>query len=80
MPTVLLKYGIRFHFYAADMNEPPHIHASGNNAKAKIWLLPVRLQHQSGFKSNDKKRILETVAEHEEEILEAWNEFAKSLS
>ena len=80
MPTVLLKYGIRFHFYAADMGEPPHIHASGKNAKAKVWLSPVRLQHQIGFKSNDEKRILEAVEKHEQEILEAWNEFAQTLS
>jgi hypothetical protein len=80
MPTVLKKYGIRFHFYGSDMGEPPHIHASGQGGKAKVWLKNREFAEHQGFKNSDLKRILEVVGEHEAEIMEAWNEFFKSVS
>lgn len=79
MPTVLRKYGIRFHFYGADMQEPPHVHASGQGGKAKIWLEPVELAASQGFKANDLKRILEVVGEHRAELKEAWHEFFRAV-
>lgn len=80
MPTVLRKYGIRFHFYGSDMDEPPHIHATGHGGKAKIWLEPIAIAEQKGFRQNDISRILEVVAEYRAEIMEAWNEFFRFLS
>ena len=80
MPTVLRKYGIRFHFYGSDMNEPPHVHASGQGGKAKVWLDSVEVAEQQGFKASDIRRILETVNEHRDKILEAWDEFFRSIS
>ena len=71
MPTVLRKYGIRFHFYGSDMHEPPHIHATGHGGLAKVWLSPVEFAEHQGFKANELKRILEVVNEHRELILEA---------
>jgi hypothetical protein len=80
MPTVLRKYGIRFHFYGSDMHEPPHVHAAGHGGKAKVWLDPVAIAEQHGFKASDLKRILEVANENRNEILEAWNEFFRSIS
>jgi hypothetical protein len=80
MPTVLRKYGIRFHFYGSDMDEPPHIHASGHGGVAKVWLSPIRIAEQSGFKASDLRRILEVASEQRVEFLEAWDEFFRSLS
>ncbi|MEO3386923.1 DUF4160 domain-containing protein [Mesorhizobium sp. CAU 1741] len=80
MPTVLRKYGIRFHFYGSDMDEPPHINASGQGGKAKVWLSSVEFAEHQGFKSSDLKRILEVASEHRNELLEAWDEFFKSIS
>lgn len=79
MPTVLRKYGIRFHFYGSDMREPPHIHATGHGGSAKVWLESQEFADQQGFKSSDLKRILEVVNDHRTEILEAWNEFFQDL-
>jgi hypothetical protein len=79
MPTVLRKYGIRFHFYGYDMGERPHIHATGHGGAAKVWLDSLEFFDHQGFKSSDLKRILEVVTEHRTEILEAWNEFAQNL-
>ncbi|WP_348532420.1 DUF4160 domain-containing protein [Rhizobium sp. RU36D] len=39
MPTVLRKYGFRFHFYSADRYEPPHIHIDGNGGEARSGLM-----------------------------------------
>lgn len=80
MPTVLRKYGIRFHFYGSDMHEPPHIHASGLGGKAKVWLDGPAMAAHQGFKSSDLKRILEVADQHKDEFLEAWYEFFKSVS
>ena len=79
MPTVLRKYGIRFHFYGSDMGEPPHIHATGHGGSAKVWLGPIEFADHQGFKASDLKRIIEVVSEHRTEILEAWNEFFKDI-
>jgi hypothetical protein len=80
MPTVLRKYGFRFHFYGSDMDEPAHIHVTGNGGKAKIWLDPIKVAEQQGFKTNDLKRILDVTDENRDLFLEAWNEFFKSVS
>ena len=80
MPTVLRKYGFRFHFYGSDMSEPRHIHVSGHDGKAKIWLEPVTLAGAKGFNANDMKRIFGVVGEHRNEFIEAWDEFARSVS
>lgn len=80
MPTVLKKYGIRFHFYGSDMGEPPHVHASGHGGKAKIWLNPIELAASHGFKTSDISRILEVVRDHQAEMMEAWHEFFRAVS
>ena len=80
MPTVLRKYGIRFHFFGSDMHEPPPIHASGQGGKAKVWLSPVEMAESQGLKASDLKRILEVANDHKDEFLEAWYEFFKSVS
>jgi hypothetical protein len=79
MPTVLRKYGIRFHFYGSDMAEPPHIHASGNGGVAKVWLETSEFADHKGFTVADQKRIIEVVSEYRAEILEAWHAFARTV-
>lgn len=80
MPTVLRKYGFRFHFYGSDMGEPRHIHVSGHDGKAKVWLEPIAVADAKGFNTGDMRRIIDVINEHREEFLEAWNEFARTLS
>lgn len=79
MPTVLRKYGIRFHFYGSDMGEPPHIHAEGHGGKAKVWPETVQFAEHQGFKASDLKRIIEVATDHRMEFLEAWNEFFRII-
>ena len=49
-------------------------------AARQRWLDPIEIAEQQGFKASDIKRILEAVNEHRNEILEAWNEFFRSIS
>ena len=80
MPTVLRKYGYRFHFYGSDMDEPRHIHVSGHGGVAKIWLEPIEIVASKGFNAANVKRILEVVDDHKHQLVEAWDEFFKSVS
>jgi len=75
MPTVLRKYGFRFHFYSADRYEPPHIHVDGNGGEAKVWLADLNVAEAGGFSQRDLARILEVVEEHRQQMLEAWNDY-----
>jgi len=79
MPTVLRKYGIRFHFYGSDMDEPPHIHAEGHGGQAKIWLGSLEFAEHQGFKASDLRRIVEVATEHRDQFLEAWHEFFRNI-
>ncbi|MDD9910113.1 MAG: DUF4160 domain-containing protein [Ahrensia sp.] len=80
MPAALRKYGFRFHFYGADAGEPPHIHAYGHGGQAKIWLDPVEKWDAIGLKQNDLNRAMKAVEEHQDELMEAWNDFFKRIS
>jgi hypothetical protein len=75
MPTVLRKYGFRFHFFSADGHEPQHIHVDADGKRAKIWLHEVAVARIGGFNEDQMKRIIAVVKEHREEMLEAWHEY-----
>jgi len=75
MPTVLRIGPFRCFFYAGDRNEPPHIHVERDEGEAKFWLDPVRLEGSHGVRGKDINRIEELVEEHQQELLEAWDEF-----
>jgi hypothetical protein len=75
MPTVLRKYGFRFHFYSADRCEPPHIPVDGNGGEAKVWLPDLKVAEAGGFSQRDLARILEVIEEHRQQMLEAWNDY-----
>jgi hypothetical protein len=78
VPTVLRLGPYRFFFYAGDWNEPPHIHIERDDDIAKFWLKPVRLQSSGGFSRAEIARLTALVAEHQNELLEAWNAYFKS--
>ena len=54
-------------------NESPHV--DRDDASAKFWIGPVTLARNFGFGSTELRRIGDLISEHEEELLEAWNEF-----
>jgi hypothetical protein len=74
MPTVLRIGPYQFRFYAADMNEPPHVHVKRDRAEAKFWLEPVRLEWQREFRQHELNSVQRLVEEHRAFFLERRHE------
>lgn len=74
-PTVLRTGPFRFFFYSGDKQEAPHIHVERDEHTAKFWLVPVRLQHNKGFRAHEIREIQKLVEEHQSFFLEAWNDY-----
>ena len=74
MPTVLDIEGFRFFFYSANRNEPPHIHIRKAGQEAKFWLNPIRPTRLGRFKQRDMQRMIKTLEDNQDYILEQWNE------
>ncbi len=74
MPAVLRIGRFRFFFYSNEGQEPPHIHVKAGGSEAKFWLFPVELAVNYGFNVREINRILESIEDHQDELLEAWNE------
>jgi hypothetical protein len=75
MPTVLRTGPYRFFFYAADRNEPPHVHVERDDKVGKFWINPVRLERSGGFSRQEINRIQNLVEENAEALLRSWNEY-----
>ena len=75
MPTVLRVGAYRFFFFAADQNEPAHVHVEHDDCHAKFWLSPVRLATNGGFRAHELREIATITAENEVILVERWNEF-----
>src|SRR5260221_3938 len=63
LPTVLRSGPYRLFFYSADRDEPPHVHVEREEAEAKFWLVPVRLEMSRGFGRSELRRIESLVEE-----------------
>jgi hypothetical protein len=74
MPTVLRIDGLRFYFYSHEPNEPPHIHVDQGSNSAKVWLEPVTLARNVGFRPRELTHILRLTRTHREQLVEAWHE------
>lgn len=74
MPTVLRKYGFRFHLYLND-HLPIHVHVSKGGSEAKILLEPtIELTKNSGFKGQEVRRIVNIISANYEYLIEKWHE------
>ena len=74
MPTLLRRYGYRFHFYTAEPDEPPHVHIDGHGAKMKVWLRDLTVAKEGRIPAGDRRRIMATLLEEQVRFLEAWHE------
>jgi hypothetical protein len=72
MPVVLRIRGYRFSFYEADLDEPPHVHVGKQGQEAKYWMSPIALSSSRGFRDHELNEIEKILAEHQGEILDAW--------
>ena len=75
MPTVLRIDGYRFYFYSHEPNEPPHVHVDKAGSTMKVWLEPVEVAKERGFRVGERAAILAHVKEHRAMMLEAWHEY-----
>ena len=73
MPTVLRADGFRFYFYSHEPGEPPHVHVDKSGASAKVWLDPVSLARNRGFRPRELNVIINLVRDHRSALVEAWN-------
>lgn len=76
MPTILKKFGYRFHFYSNEGNEPPHIHVTGKGGEMKVWLVRMVVEFSYGFSPAEQRKIMKLVEENRELFMRSWNEFA----
>ncbi|HUD94651.1 DUF4160 domain-containing protein [Sphingobium sp.] len=75
MPTIFRLDGYRFYFYSHEPNEPPHVHVDKGGVSMKVWLDPVSLAKNTGFRRSEINGIIAMVATHRDRLLEAWHEY-----
>jgi hypothetical protein len=75
MPTILLINGYRIGFFSSDGDEPPHVHVSKAGNTAKVWLDPLRVEKNSGFRRHELSEFLRILEEQRETLLRTWHEY-----
>ncbi len=75
MPTILRSGAYRFYFYSHEPNEPAHIHVDRGELSLKVWLDPVALARNHGFRPHEINGILALVNDNRVRLLEAWHEY-----
>ena len=75
MPTVMRIGPYRFFFYSSDGQEPRHVHVERDDAKAKFWIDPVRLDRSIAFGGAEINKIQGLVQEHTTELRRSWDEY-----
>jgi hypothetical protein len=75
MPTILNINGFRFVIWPAD-HEPPHVHVFKDDGEAKVSIgddtRAPQLIWICGLAKREARFIWETAAEHQAELLNAW--------
>jgi len=74
MPTVLRSGPYRVYFFSHEPNEPPHVHVDRDDSTCKFWLTPVALARNLGFSARDLAQIERLIQQHQQSLLEAWND------
>jgi Domain of unknown function (DUF4160) len=76
VPTVLRIGPYRFHFYAADGGERPHVHVVGPfQGQPKFWLNPVAIADEASASRRTLRELERLVIENQGLLLRSWNEF-----
>ncbi len=75
MPRIWYEQGFRFSFYSADGDEPPHVHVSKENKRAKWWLEAIHEARNSGFTRAERATIRAIIRDRRATFLEKWHDF-----
>jgi hypothetical protein len=73
MPTVFIQKGYRFFFYAADLDEPIHVHIEKSGKHAKFWVQSVLLAMNGGFREHELNEIERIIDRRAGEIIARWH-------
>lgn len=74
MPTIQIeKYKSRF--YSSDRLQPPYVHLIRDDKVAKVWLRPISLQYNRGYRLSELNTVLRLTRENQTILLEAWYEY-----
>jgi len=74
MPKLFDDNGFTFRFYAADLDEPIHVHVEKDQYVAKFWVNPIMCAVDGGFSKRDLRRIAQIIAARQPEIITKWHE------
>ncbi len=75
MPTLLLKNGFKFFFYANE-HEPKHIHVTKGAGFAKVELKNLKVV-RNYLKTQELKKALKIISQYEKEFEKKWDQFFK---
>jgi len=79
MPTILRFGSYRVSFFAADSEEPAHVHVKSGSKEAKYWLQPfVRLAKTNRFRPHELNEIQKVLTANRDLLMEAWNEYFRN--
>lgn len=82
MPTILVKDGWRFFFYANEGNEPIHVHCKNGDKECKYWLdsanFEVREAYSYDMSPRDTRNVKKLIFENFEYIEEKWRLFKEA--
>lgn len=74
MPVVLLINGYKFKFFSNENDEPPHIHITKGDGRAKYWLVPaVEEAYSYEFTVRERREIRELVLANSASLINKWN-------
>jgi hypothetical protein len=73
VPTLFRSGPYRFYFFSHEPNEPPHVRVDAGSYSAKVWLFPVMVARNRGFRAHELAVILRLVRENADMLLEEWN-------
>ena len=76
MVTVLYrqKHGYDVRVYPND-HEPAHVHVTKGKKHVEVFLEPVELGQNDGFKNRDLRKIRRLVKEKKNRLLETWIQY-----
>ena len=79
MPTILMKLGWRFFFYANEGNEPVHVHCKKGDMECKYWLnqvdYDIKIAYNYNMGPKDFRIIRKILFENFDYINEQWSKF-----
>jgi Domain of unknown function (DUF4160) len=73
MGTIIWYKNVRIMIHSDD-HLPPHVHAVGPGAEAKIEIETQKVIWAYGYQNKTLIRITEEIRNRQEELLEAWHE------